>query len=43
MEKATEISYKETKEHDNTTKPEIAAIDVVLMTAVEDEYRMRNL
>lgn len=40
MEKATEISYKETKEHDNTTKPEIAAIDVVLMTAVEDEYRM---
>lgn len=40
VEKAAEISYKDTKEHDDAMKPEIKAIDVVLMTAVEDEYRM---
>lgn len=39
-EKPTESSHKETKEHDDTTKPEIAVVYVILMTAVEDEYRM---
>ena len=38
-EKVDEINRKETKEND-TKKPEIEAVDVILMTAVEDEYRM---
>lgn len=42
-EKITEISRKETKEHEDAVKPEIIVVDAVLMTAVEDEYRMARM
>lgn len=42
-EKSAEIGGKEIKEHDSAIKPEITVIDVVLMTAVEDEYRMARM